>query len=108
MTIKKYRLSLIDTANLHTCDFKGSKHFSTDSCLIGGFLTGVTIFAYFFSGDCLSFTELVHDRFSFPCPSSGKDGEEMGFLRDFFPTTGLLEQLAVRSGMVSENKSFLL
>ena len=108
MTITKYGLSLIDTANLHTCDFKLSTHFSTDSRLIGGFFTGVAIFAYFFSGDGLSFTELVHNRFSFPRPSSGKDGEELGFLGDCFPTTSLLEQLVVRSGVVSENKSFLL
>lgn len=75
---------------------------------MGVFFTGVdTVLAIFLSGDCLSLTALVHNRFSFPLTSS-KIGvqDEMGFLVICFPLlTCLLEQLPE---VISVDSSFRL
>lgn len=89
-----------------TCNLKWSMHFSADSCLSGDFFIGeVTLVVVFFSGDCLSFTKLPNDRFSFPLPSSGIDETDSCFLCNCFPWTSF----PVCSLIVSEeNNSFLL
>jgi hypothetical protein len=83
--------------------------FSTDSRLFGVLFTGVMIFASFLPGDCLTFAEAIHDRFSFPCSSSTREEEELGLPETWFPPfAGLLELCPERSIIGSEGNSLLL
>ncbi|CAI0429831.1 unnamed protein product [Linum tenue] len=58
------------SANLHSTfvDFEGTtEHLSSDSRLLSNsLLRGVATLPFLFSGDCFSFNELLHERFSFP------------------------------------------